>query len=208
MDVRKILANLQYRIQSTREDDPECENAIRLRDRLLAKNGLKLEDIMEVRKTREFERLSQKESFLVDQYFRVTLKIDRDVAPWNLGTYKYRHRPTKFSSFVRIDLTDDEYSRHRPIVDSLVQIFRRKTRELEKKLAEENKSRIEALEYAIYEKANILFPAGWNGSDPVEGDSAPSWGLYEAMKAARDLEDTIFPEMQLTQETLQIEGGR
>lgn len=28
------------------------------------------------------------------------------------------------------------------------------------------------------------------------------------VKAARDLEDTIFPDMQLTQETLQIEGGK
>lgn len=37
MDIRKVLADLQYRIQSTREDDPERENAIRLRDRLLAK---------------------------------------------------------------------------------------------------------------------------------------------------------------------------
>lgn len=208
MDVRKVLANLQYRIQSTREGDPERENAIRLRDRLLAKNGLILEDIIEVRKTREFERLSQKESFLVVQYFRIVLKIDQAVAPWNLGSYKYCSRPTKFSSFVRIDLTDDEYSRHRPIVDSLVQIFRRKTRELKKKLDQENKARMEALEYAIYEKANILFPAGWNGSEPVEGGTAPSWGLHEAMKAARDLEDTIFPDMQLTQETLQIEGGK
>ena len=92
MDVRKVLADLQYRIQSTREDDSERENAIRLRDRLLAKNGLTLEDIVEVRKTREFEHLSQKESFLVDQYFRFTLKIDCDVAPWNLGSYKYRSR--------------------------------------------------------------------------------------------------------------------
>ena len=36
MDVRKILQDLQYRINTTPESDPERGNAIRLRDRLLA----------------------------------------------------------------------------------------------------------------------------------------------------------------------------
>ena len=35
MDVRKILQDLQYRINTTPESDPERGNAIRLRDRLL-----------------------------------------------------------------------------------------------------------------------------------------------------------------------------
>lgn len=38
-DIIKTLRNLEYRIQVSRKDDPERENAIRVRDRLLAIGG-------------------------------------------------------------------------------------------------------------------------------------------------------------------------
>ena len=43
MDARKILQDLPYRINTTQESDPERGNAIRLRDRLLARLGLSLD---------------------------------------------------------------------------------------------------------------------------------------------------------------------
>lgn len=198
MDVKKIIMDLNYRIESAAENDPERENAIRLRDRLLAKYGLRLEDLVEVRSRREFDKLSHKESAMVGQYFRRKLNIKFDEAPYNLNSYKYRHKATKFNCFITIDLTDDEYRYHEKIVKNLVQIFRRKTRELEKKLREEAQRRMDAMEYAIYDKAGILFPAGSGG------DSGSSFGLREAMMAARDLEDTVFPDLYIEQEFLKL----
>lgn len=39
----KVLRDLQYRIKVSDESDPERANAIRVRDRLLAKYGVSLE---------------------------------------------------------------------------------------------------------------------------------------------------------------------
>ena len=198
MDAKKIIIDLNYRIESVAEDDPERDNAIRLRDRLLAKYGLRLEDLVEVRSHRDFDKLSQKESSMVGQYFRRKLNIKWDEAPYNLNSYRYHHKATKFNCFITIDLTDDEYRHHEKIVKNLVQIFRRKTRELEKKLKEEAQRRRDAMEYAIYERAGILFPAGSGG------DNGSSFGLREAMMAASDLEDTLFPDLHIEQEFLKL----
>lgn len=46
----KVLRDLQYRIKVSDESDPERANAIRVRDRLLAKYGVSLEDIADVPK--------------------------------------------------------------------------------------------------------------------------------------------------------------
>ena len=200
MDVRKILRDLQYRIDTAPNDDPEKENAIRLRDRLIAKNGLRLEDITEVRTERTFDKLTGEEIAMVCQYFRKKMKIKFDEAPHFLNSYQYRSRPTKFRNFVRIRLTDDECLQHWKAVESLVAIHRRKMRELEKQLKKEAEARRQALEYAIYGKADILFPAGWNGNESKEA----SWSLRDAMAAAEALSDTLFPQMQVEQETLRL----
>ena len=42
MDARKILQDLQYRINSTQESDPERGNALRLRDRHLTNDPKQL----------------------------------------------------------------------------------------------------------------------------------------------------------------------
>lgn len=200
MDARKILKDLQYRIDTAPDDDPEKENAIRLRDRLLAKNGLRLEDITEVRTERTFDKLSREESSMVCQYFRKKMKIKFDEAPHFLNSYQYRKKKTKFRNFVRIQLTDDEFLQHWKAVESLVAIHRRKMRELEKQLKKEAEARRQALEYAIYERAGILFPAGWNGNESQEA----SWSFRDAMAAAEALSDTLFPQMQVEQETLRL----
>jgi len=200
-NAKKILMDLQYRIDSTPESDPERENAIRLRDKLLAKHGLTLKDITEVRTERRFEKLSDDEQRMVCQYFMVRLGIGIDEHPYALNSYKLKRSKTKYRNLVQIFLTDDEYRHHYGLVHSLVSIYRRKMRELNAELKKEAKAKHKALEYVIYEKADILFPEGWDGKAP----KAPEWTLRDAMEAARSLEDTIFPKMQLRQDPLRLE---
>lgn len=202
-DVKKILMDLQYRIDSTPESDPERENAIRLRDRLLAKHGMSLKDITEVRTERRFEKLDDDEQQMVCQYFMVHLNTFIDRAPYSLNAYRRKSCKTKYRNFVQIFLTDDEYRHHYGPVNSLVSIYRRKMRELDAELKKEAASKRKALEYAIYEKADILLPEGWNGKKA----EAPEWSLHDAMDAARSLEDTIFPKMQLRQDPLRLTKG-
>lgn len=199
-DIKKILMDLQYRIDSAPESDPERENAIRLRDRLLAKHGMSLKDITEVRTERRFEKLSDREEKMVCQYFMVRLNTFIDRAPYSLNSYKRKGSKAKYRNFVQIFLTDDEYRHHYGLVNSLVAIYRRKMRELDAELKKEANSRRKALEYIIYEKADILFPEGWNGKK-----AAPEWSLHDVMEAARSLEGTIFPKMQLRQDPLRLE---
>lgn len=199
-DVKKILMNLQYRIDAAPESDPERENAIRLRDRLLAKHGMALKDIVEVRKERRFEKLSDGEQKMVCQYFMVRLNTFIDKAPYSLNSYQRKGRKTKYRNLVQIFLTDDEYRHHYGLVNSLVSIYRRKMRELDAELKKEARSKHKALEYIIYERADILFPEGWSGKK-----AAPEWSLHDVMEAARSLEDTIFPKMQLRQDPLRLE---
>lgn len=88
MDVRKILQDLQYRINSTPESDPERGNAIRLRDRLLARLGLSLDDIIIVRTRRKFEKLTGDERNMLSQFFRK--QFDREPLmsePRHIGQY-------------------------------------------------------------------------------------------------------------------------
>lgn len=199
-DVKKILMDLQYRIDSTPESDPERENAIRLRDRLLAKHGMALKDIVEVRTERRFEKLSDDEQKMVCQYFMIRLNTFIDRAPYSLNSYKRKGSKTKYRNFVQVFLTDDEYRHHYGLVNSLVSIYRRKMRDLDAELKKEAKAKRKALEYIIYERADILFPEGWNGKEAA----APEWSLRDAMEAARSLEDTIFPKMQLRQDPLRL----
>ena len=198
-DAKKILMDLQYRIDSTPGSDPERENAIRLRDRLLAKYGMSLKDITEVRTERLFEKLSDDEQKMVCQYFMVRLNTFMDRAPYSLNSYRRKGRKTKYRNFVQIFLTDDEYRHHYGLVNSLVSIYRRKMRELDAELKKEANSRRKALRYVIYEKADILFPEGWSGKK-----AAPEWSLHDIMEAARSLGDTIFPKMQLRQDPLRL----
>lgn len=196
---KEILQYLQYRIDTTAEDEPERENAIRLRDRLLAKYGLSLEDITDARSERVFDRLTSEECALVWQYFLKTLNTEADAAPYNCAAYAKRHSHAKHNSSVEIRLTDDEYRHHFRIVMSLIGIHRNKMRELEKKLKAEADARRKALNYAIYEKAGILFPSNGDASP-----KAPEWTLNDAINAARELDGVIFPQMQLDADRLRI----
>jgi hypothetical protein len=194
--VIKILRDLAYRIQVSRKDDPERENAIRLRDRLLAKYGLKLEDIQEVRKTRVLDKLTLDEMLVVRQFFGHHLKIDPgDGAPYNLNCYVIPSKTSVYKRLVEIDLTDDEYSKFWPQVKALVALWRREAKALEEKLKEEANARRAAFKWKFCEKADILMEAK-EGEVPRE----PGYGLRDLMAAAAALDDVIFPHHYVGEE--------
>lgn len=200
MDARKILQDLQYRINTTPESDPERENAIRLRDRLLARLGLSLDDLVIVRTRREFEKLTMDERAMLSQFFRK--QFDREPLmsePHHIGLYYEKGKASPYSRSLQIDLTDDEYTHLWPIAQNLLKIYRRELAALQKKIKQEAQARREAYDYKFYEKAGILFPADEN-SEAQE----PGFGLKEAMEAAASLADVIFPTSHLTNDPKQL----
>ena len=200
MDVRKILQDLQYRINSTPESDPERGNAIRLRDRLLARLGLSLDDIIIVRTRRKFEKLTADERNMLSQFFRK--QFDREPLmsePHHIGQYYEKGKASPYSSSLELDLTDDEYTHLWPIAQNLLKIYRRELAALQKKIKQETKARLQAYDYKFYEKAGILFPADENSAD-----QDPGFGLKEAMEAAAAMADIIFPTSHLTNDPKQL----
>lgn len=192
----KILRDLSYRIEVSSPDDPERENAIRLRDRLLAKYGLKLEDIQEVRKHRVLDKLTLDDMLVVRQFFGRHLKIDPgDGAPYNFNCYVQPDKTSLYKHSIEIDLTDDEYSKFWPQAKALVALWRREAKALEKKLKEEADAHRRAFKWKFCEKADILMEAK-EGEAPRE----PGYGLRELMAAAAALDDVIFPHHYVGEE--------
>ena len=197
MDPRKVLKDLNYRIETADPNDPERENAIRLRDRLLQRYGLKLEDVADVRTRREFGKYVENEQMLVFQYFRKRLKIEKcGVPPYMMDAYEYKLKSTNGRNHsIEIDLTDDEYARHAPIVKNLLEMFAGCMKKLEAQLKEDAKKRRAGTRYAFFEKADLLADA-----KPGEEAKKRSFSLSDAMRAARDLDGMVFPESHLGQE--------
>ena len=143
MDARKILQDLQYRINTTPESDPERGNAIRLRDRLLARLGLSLDDIIIVRTRRKFEKLTADERNMLSQFFRK--QFDREPLmsePHHIGQYYEKGKASPYSRSLELDLTDDEYTHLWPIAQNLLKIYRRELAALQKKIKQEAKARL------------------------------------------------------------------
>lgn len=203
MDPRKILKDLNYRIEIAEENDPERENAIRLRDRLLQRFGLQLSDICDVRTRRAFGKYNFNETIIAFQYFRKRLGIAKSgTAPFMLESYIYGNAAkTNRNRTIEIDLTDEEYAQHKPIVENFVKMFAGCMKKLEADLKAEANRRREATRYAFCEKANLL-----NDPSPEDEPKKPSWGLSDAMKAARDLDGLVFPESHLGQELKMLPG--
>lgn len=200
MDAHKILQDLQYRINTTPESDPERENAIRLRDCLLARLGLSPDDLIIVRTRRKFEKLTMDERAMLSQFFRK--QFDREPfmsEPHHIGQYYEKGKASPYSRSMELDLTDEEYAHLWPIAQNLLKIYRRELATLQKKIKQEAQARREAYEYKFYEKAGILFPADKNS----EGRD-PGFGLKEAMEAAASLDGVIFPTNHLTNDPKQL----
>ena len=200
MDARKILQDLQYRINSTPESDPERGNAIRLRDQLLARLGLSLDDIIIVRTRRKFEKLTIGERAMLCQFFRK--QFDREPLtsePHQIGLYYEQGKASPYSRSMELDLTDDEYTHLWPIAQNLLKIYRRELVALQKKIKQEAKARLNAYDYKFYEKASILFP-----NDGSSKGKEPGFGLKEAVEAASSLAEVIFPTSHLTNDPKQL----
>lgn len=151
MEHIKILKDLNYRIETADKNDPERENAIRLRDKLLQRYGLKLEDIADVRKRREFGKYTNDERMLVYQYFVKRLHTNIGEAPYMACAYHYgKETATSKNKTFEIDLTDEEYARHAPIVENLLKMFAGCMKRLEAQLREEAKRRRSATRYTFF----------------------------------------------------------
>lgn len=200
MDERKILQDLQYRINSTPKSDPERENAIRLRDRLLARLGLSLDDITIVRTRRKFEKLTVDERNMLCQFFRKQFYREPLMSePHQISLYYEQGKASPYRRSLELDLTDDEYTHLWPIAQNLLKIYRRERAALQKKIKQDAKARLQAYDYNFYEKAGILFPADENSSS-----QDPGFGLKEAMETAAAMADVIFPTSHLTNDPKQL----
>ncbi len=109
MDPKEILRHLQYRISVTPDSDPEKENAIRLRDRLLAKYGMRLEDLIEQRKHRIFGPLVKSDAKLVFQYFRRRLDAGAQEPPYNIDCFLLNIKKTARHTIELSALNHDTY---------------------------------------------------------------------------------------------------
>lgn len=199
MDHIKILKDLNYRIETADKNDPERDNAIRLRDKLLQRYGLKLEDIADVRKRREFGQYTKDERMIVYQYFVKRLHTKLGEAPYMAGAYSYgKETATSKNRTFEINLTDEEYARHAPIVKNLLEMYANCVKKLEAQLREEAKKRRAAMRYTFFEKADLLLDES-ETTKPAK-PAKPSFGLADALRAARDLDGLVFPENHLGEE--------
>lgn len=202
MDAKKVLKDLQYRIETSKPNDPERENAIRLRDRLLARFGLTLEEIAEKRVSRWFQKLTWLEQGIVANYFVVTFP-DAEKSPYELGWYELKRKTTSEKKFsICIKLTDDEFSKAEPFVKNLLKMFRREFKTFTEKLDEQRKQAERGFRYAFLDKANLLRQSSGEDTD----NSEPGFNWSDVMRAAKDLEDLVFPQNHLKQEAKQIEA--
>lgn len=202
MDAKKVLKDLQYRIETSKPNDPERENAIRLRDRLLARFGLTLEEIAEKRVSRWFQKLTWLEQGIVANYFVVTFP-DAEKSPYELGWYELKRKTTSEKKFsICIKLTDDEFSKAEPFVKNLLKMFRREFKTFTEKLNKEREKAERGFRYAFLDKANLLRQSSGEDTD----NSEPGFSWADVMRAANDLEDLVFPQNHLKQETKQIEA--
>lgn len=195
----KILRDLQYRIEVSDDSDPEKANAIRVRDRLLAKYGLSLEDIGDTPQKRKFGFYNKDEVQIVLQYMRERLHLKDDAFD------VYAYRPKRGQCYwVEVWLNDAAYSCNLRIVEELMYMYRHRRTAYKKKLETQMKKQMEAWRYVFLQEADLL-------SKPTEEDlkkrKSPSWGLSDAIKAAKDLEDIIFPQHFVEQKQKELTCG-
>lgn len=90
------------------------------------------------------------------------------------------------------------------IVGELMYMYRHRRTAYKKKLEAQMKKQMEAWRYVFLQEANLL-------SKPTEEDlkkhKSPSWGLSDAIKAAKDLEDIIFPQHFVEQKQKELTCG-
>jgi hypothetical protein len=201
MDAKKVLKDLQYRIETSDPSDPERENAIRLRDRLLSKFGMRLDEITVTRKTYSWDKCTSSDIAIMMNYFEVTFPNSRQ-APYNRTVYTNKHGSTRYS--VEINLTDDEAEKVKPYLDSLLLMWRRQSKAYERQLRKELESKRHAFKYAFLDKADLLVKSASDDEEEDKKPRKPKFSWSDVMRAGSELEDLVFPQNHLKQETRQI----
>lgn len=185
----ETLKKLQYRINVANQDDPELENAVRLRDRLCMKYGIReCEIASDIVLPREFWCNDKEEAQIVIQY--AFNKLMRKNDEFTL----YSKKPSKYGKKwkVEIPMDDEEYQHHGRIIVELLEMYRRRKVEYKRKLMAAMRKQLQAWDYQFMSQADLLSEA-----KPGQEAKAPKWGLAEMMRAAGDLEGAIFPESYL-----------
>lgn len=195
----KVLRDLQYRIKVSDESDPERANAIRVRDRLLTKYGVSLEDIADVPKKYKFGYYTKDEVGLIVQYMKERLHLKNE--EFDL----YAYRPKRGQCYwVETWMDEASYSCNSRIIDELIYMYRHRRRAYERKLKAQLKKQMEAWRYVFLQEADLL-------SEPTEEDlkkkRKPSWDLSDALKAAMDLDNIIFPQNFVEQKQKELSCG-
>lgn len=201
-NVVAILRKLQYRIQVSRKDDPERENAVRLRDRLLEKYGLHLEDIQEARKVYVLDKLTQDAARVAQHVIKKKLNIEAECGePYNYNQYVQAHKTNQYNRSIEIALTEDEHAKLWPVLTSVINMYGRERAKLEARIKEEIKSRRAAFDYMFYKQADILWPS--NGENSKKD---PGFNLSDAIRAAKELDGLVFPELHIKEERRMLGG--
>lgn len=186
----EILKKLQYRINVASSDDPELENAARLRDRLCAKYGIReCEIASSAVEPREFWCDSREEAQVIIQY--AFNRLMRKQGEFTLYSQK-RTRYGKRRWEVEIPMDAEEYQLHGRIIAELVTMYRRRKAAYRKQLMAAMRKQLDAWGYQFLRSADLLSEA-----KPGQEAKAPKWGLAEMMQAAQDLDGAIFPESYL-----------
>lgn len=200
MDYKKILKDLAYRLKVTSKDDPEYDNALRLYERLKAKYQVTDEELLD-KKLREFT-FNNKFVNIFIQLFVVQLKgrLDGNDS-FCIKKYSFNDKRKKNLCNFELFLSDDENKLLNERFNALKALYERELRKLEdrqknelKELEAAHERQIKAFRYAFLDKANLLSPP-----DGEKTNTEPPFTLSDIIKAAKGLDDVVFPQNMINQ---------
>lgn len=201
MDYKKILQDLAYRLKVTSKDDPEYNNALRLYERLKEKYHVTDEELLD-KKLREFTD-NRKFIQIFIQLFVVVLhgRLDGKDS-FNFKSFYFKDQRKNKSHFnFEIYLDDDEYKLITERFEALKALYKRELRKQEERQKNELKEleaahdrELKAFRYAFLDKANLLSPP-----DGEKTNNEPPFTLSDIIKAAKGLDDVVFPQNMINQ---------
>ena len=208
MDYKKILKDLAYRLKVTSKDDPEYDNALRLYERLKEKYHVTDEELLD-KKLREFTDNNKFKQIFI-QLFVVLLhgRLDGNDS-FCLKSYYFRDKGKSSLFNFELYLSDDEYKLINERFKALKALYKRELGKLEdrqknelKELEADHEREAKAFRYAFLEKANLLSPP-----DGEKTNNEPPFTLSDIIKAAKGLDEVVFPQNMINQPPLkQIES--
>lgn len=199
-NIKKILKDLAYRIKVTPKDDPEYNNAIRIYEKLKAKYHVTDEELLD-KKLREFTDNKKFVQILI-QLFVVVLhgRIDGKDS-FNFKSFSFRDVRKKSLFNFEIYLNDDEYKLIKERFEALKALYQRELCKLEERQKNELKEleaahdrELKAFRYAFLDKAKLLSPP-----DGEKTNNEPPFTLSDIIKAAKGLDDVVFPQNMINQ---------